>query len=185
MRPTTSSLVVVLALATVDALVEPSAASACADAGRRSLVLGAAAAACSWGAPPLVAEAAVAEDASWMLPSNVAMPKLALNTAGLTAEGSERATLEALAAGITHVDFHPGIERDGVAKALAASGRSKLFLTTKIKKPCAARLECLRPIFCALNDSVRLARAGRWVPSQPTLRSSSSSRSRRTSACST
>lgn len=63
------------------------------------------------------------------------MPKLALNTAGLTAEGSERATLEALAAGITHVDFHPGIERDGVAKALAASGRSKLFLTTKIKKP--------------------------------------------------
>ena len=33
---------------------------------------------------------------------------------------------------------HPGIERDGVAKALKAAGKeraSELFLTTKIKKP--------------------------------------------------
>jgi len=74
----------------------------------------------------------------WTLANGVKMPTLALNTAGLTAEGSERATLAALYAGISHVDFHPGVERDGVAKALAASGkRSSLFLTTKIRKPAA------------------------------------------------
>ena len=40
-----------------------------------------------------------------------------------------------MANGITHVDFHPGIERDGVAKAIASMPRSSLFLTTKIRKP--------------------------------------------------
>jgi len=66
------------------------------------------------------------------------MPTLALNTAGLDAEGSERALIEAYTAGFRHVDFHPGIERDGVARALAsmpAADRSRLFLTTKIRKP--------------------------------------------------
>ena len=64
-----------------------------------------------------------------------AMPTLALNTAGMTADASERAVREAHAAGVTHVDFHPGIERDGVAKALGAVSRADLFLTTKIRKP--------------------------------------------------
>ena len=70
------------------------------------------------------------------------MPTLALNTAGLSADGSERALTAALAAGFTHVDFHPGIERDGVARAIATAGLTKskerlgkLFLTTKIAKP--------------------------------------------------
>ena len=40
-----------------------------------------------------------------------------------------------MAAGITHVDFHPGIERDGVAAALRSLDRTTLFLTTKIEKP--------------------------------------------------
>ena len=31
------------------------------------------------------------------------------------------AVVEAVAAGITHVDFHPGAERDGVARALSSS----------------------------------------------------------------
>ena len=70
------------------------------------------------------------------------MPTLALNTAGLSADGSERALTAALGAGFTHVDFHPGIERDGVARAIATAGLTKskerlgkLFLTTKIAKP--------------------------------------------------
>ena len=43
------------------------------------------------------------------------MPTLALNTAGLSADGSERALTAALPLGFTHVDFHPGTERDGLA----------------------------------------------------------------------
>ena len=75
----------------------------------------------------------------WTLPDGVLMPTLSLNTAGLSASGSERAYLEALALGINHVDFHPGIERDGVAAALKAASpaRSSIFLTTKISKPAA------------------------------------------------
>ena len=65
------------------------------------------------------------------------MPTLALNTAGLSAAASESAYTAALAAGIRHVDFHPGIERDGVAAALAKGKlpRETVFLTTKIRKP--------------------------------------------------
>jgi len=40
----------------------------------------------------------------------------------------------ALSLGITHIDFHPGRERDGVARVLATQDRSSLFLTTKIAK---------------------------------------------------
>ena len=84
-------------------------------------------------------------ETSWMLANGVAMPTLALNTAGLSADGSERALTAGLAAGFTHVDFHPGIERDGVARALKTAGLTKsnerlgkLFLTTKIAKPPAS-----------------------------------------------
>uniref|UniRef100_A0A7S0J460 NADP-dependent oxidoreductase domain-containing protein n=1 Tax=Calcidiscus leptoporus TaxID=127549 RepID=A0A7S0J460_9EUKA len=53
----------------------------------------------------------------------------------MDADASERAYRQAIACGITHVDFHPGIERDGVARVLADTDASKLFLTTKIRKP--------------------------------------------------
>lgn len=37
--------------------------------------------------------------------------------------------------GITHIDFHPGIERDGVARYLAKNNnRDDFFLNTKIRK---------------------------------------------------
>lgn len=71
---------------------------------------------------------------AWTLERGVSMPTLALNTAGLSADDAERAFLLAVAKGITHVDFHPGIERDGVARALRTMPRSGVFLTTKIKK---------------------------------------------------
>ena len=85
--------------------------------------------------PPLRTQAAVPTAPTWALSDGVAMPTLALNTAGLTADDSERALTAAVARGITHVDFHPGIERDGVARVLRSSGASNLFLTTKIRKP--------------------------------------------------
>ena len=113
---------------------------------RRSVLLGAAAAAsCGQAfAPPAFAAGlpTAKVETSWMLANGVAMPTLALNTAGLSADGSERALTAALPLGFTHVDFHPGIERDGVARALATAGLTKskdrlgkLFLTTKIAKP--------------------------------------------------
>ena len=37
--------------------------------------------------------------------------------------------------GITHVDFHPGKERDGIANYISKHGRAGLFLNTKIRKP--------------------------------------------------
>lgn len=87
--------------------------------------------------PPAEAEAkdvtVSSQIPSWKLEGDVKMPVLALNTAGLTFEGTNRAVALAYKNGITHVDFHPGRERDGVAKYLAETGkRSELFLNTKI-----------------------------------------------------
>jgi len=62
------------------------------------------------------------------------MPTLALNTVGLSVEDTERAIRLARKEGFTHVDFHPGAERDGVAAYIASSGREGLFLNTKIRK---------------------------------------------------
>jgi len=73
---------------------------------------------------------------SWNLQGDVKMPTLALNTAGLSLEGTENAVALAYKNGIMHLDFHPGQERDGVAKYLASTGgknRSELFLNTKIR----------------------------------------------------
>ena len=70
--------------------------------------------------------------APWTLAGGVSMPTLALNTAGFSTAETERAVRLALAAGISHVDFHPGYERDGVARALRTIDRSSLFLTTKL-----------------------------------------------------
>ena len=73
---------------------------------------------------------------TWHLGEAVEMPQLALNTAGLTAAGTEEAFKIAIKLGITHVDFHPGPERDGVARVLHSNAidRTSLFLTTKLKK---------------------------------------------------
>jgi len=73
---------------------------------------------------------------SWTLRGNVQFPRLALNTVGLSTEDTVRALESATKYGITHIDFHPGKERDGVAQFLQQpnSVRSKLFLNTKIRK---------------------------------------------------
>jgi diketogulonate reductase-like aldo/keto reductase len=72
---------------------------------------------------------------TWDVGNGIKMPTLALNTVGLSAEASERAVKLAVEAGIAHVDFHPGIERDGVANALRSLPRDALFLTTKVRSP--------------------------------------------------
>lgn len=70
----------------------------------------------------------------WTLEGGVKMPSLALNTVGLSVEETEQAVRFAKKAGINHVDFHPGQERDGVAQYIAKEGREGLFLNTKIRK---------------------------------------------------
>jgi hypothetical protein len=57
---------------------------------------------------------------TWTLAGGVEFPTLALNTVALSAEDTERAVRLAMANGITHIDFHPGKERDGVAAVLAS-----------------------------------------------------------------
>jgi len=69
---------------------------------------------------------------TWRLAGGVDFPILSLNTAGLTADAAELAFRNALAAGISHVEFHPGIERDGVARVLPSVPRQSVFLTTKV-----------------------------------------------------
>ena len=73
----------------------------------------------------------------WTLNDNVKFPTLALNTAGLSKDETFRAVKYARQEGITHIDFHPGIECDGVAKYLSKykDERELLFLNTKIRKP--------------------------------------------------
>lgn len=72
----------------------------------------------------------------WTLENGVKFPKLALNTVGLSVEDTNRALTYAVAAGVKHVDFHPGKERDGVAQYIKENpgSRNKLFLNTKIRK---------------------------------------------------
>lgn len=70
----------------------------------------------------------------WTLEGGVKFPTLALNTVGLSVDETEQAVEYAINSGITHVDFHPGKERDGVAQYIAKKGRDGLFLNTKIRK---------------------------------------------------
>ena len=60
----------------------------------------------------------------WELEGGVAMPTLALNVVDLSSEDTAKAVRLAVVNGITHIDFHPGKERDGVAVVLA-SGEMK------------------------------------------------------------
>ncbi len=73
------------------------------------------------------------------LPNDVKMPVLALNTVGLSVEETARACELATSNGFRHFDFHPGKERDGIAKFIQKDAgklpRKELFLTTKIRKP--------------------------------------------------
>ena len=72
----------------------------------------------------------------WTLDNGVKFPTLALNTVGLSVEDTKNAVTLAVEEGFTHIDFHPGKERDGVAKyiELNPSMRDSLFLNTKIRK---------------------------------------------------
>ncbi|EJK55477.1 hypothetical protein THAOC_24790, partial [Thalassiosira oceanica] len=73
---------------------------------------------------------------TWALRNGVDFPILALNTVGMSAADSRKATDLAVSCGLTHIDFHPGIERDGVASYLHSNPgmREQLFLNTKIRK---------------------------------------------------
>ena len=89
--------------------------------------------------PPIASPASAATSSKipeWTLEGGVKFPQLALNTVGLSAEDTARALTFAVAAGVTHVDFHPGQERDGVAQYLKENpgARIKIFLNTKIRK---------------------------------------------------
>ena len=99
---------------------------------RRSALLGVGAAALA-GGPATPALAATARIPTWRLAGGVAFPTLALNTAGLTVDGAELAFRNAIAAGIFHVEFHPGVERDGVARVLPSVVRKSVFLSTKVE----------------------------------------------------
>ena len=99
---------------------------------RRSAVLSVGAALLA-EAPASPAMAVTAKIPTWRLAGGVLFPTLALNTAGLTTEGAELAFRNALAAGISHVEFHPGIERDGIARVLPSIARQSVFLNTKIE----------------------------------------------------
>jgi len=65
---------------------------------------------------------------TWKLEGGVEMPTLALNTVALGVEDTARAVSLALATGISHIDFHPGVERDGVAKVIASGVDPKVPL---------------------------------------------------------
>ena len=91
---------------------------------------------------------------TWKLYNDVKFPMLALNTAGMSAKETYKAIEYARREGITHIDFHPGSERDGVAMYLSKHNNNKgerdiLFLNTKIRKP---------PIGISPNDAAIVAR---------------------------
>lgn len=74
---------------------------------------------------------------NWIIKGNdVEFPILALNTAGMSIQDTYRSIEFARKEGIAHIDFHPGTERDGVAKYLSdhVDERELMFLNTKIRK---------------------------------------------------
>lgn len=87
----------------------------------------------TWADSPAVASTQPFPE--WTLDNGVKFPKLAMNTVGLSVEDTERAVRFAVKQGFTHFDFHPGKERDGVARYISSEGRKGLFLNTKIRKP--------------------------------------------------
>jgi diketogulonate reductase-like aldo/keto reductase len=71
----------------------------------------------------------------YTLPGGVEYPTQAINTASLSPDTIDGLLREGVKLGITSVDFHLGTEREGVALAVKALGRSKFFLITKINPP--------------------------------------------------
>jgi len=67
----------------------------------------------------------------WTLENGVKFPQLALNTVGLSVEDTARALSFAVAAGVTHVDFHPGKERyvSDIDSRAARSWHTNIFLS--------------------------------------------------------
>jgi len=104
---------------------------------RSALAIGTAVASLSLLHQPANAAKTSKKIPDWTLSNNVKFPTLALNTAGLSKDETFRAIQYARQEGITHIDFHPGIERDGVAEYLSKykDERKLLFLNTKIRKP--------------------------------------------------
>lgn len=110
---------------------------------RRSAIAGAFGASVTLALPPWNANAVTTTESpvttrtvpTWKFGSGVEFPILALNTVGMSADDAERALQYAVQQGITHVDFHPGKERDGVAQYLKKNPSQSLFLNTKIRKP--------------------------------------------------
>lgn len=108
------------------------------DISRRSAILG------SFGTAAILASSflgsnpaqasAIVNIPEWTLEGGVQFPTLALNTVGLSTDEAERAVQLAVQQGMTHIDFHPGMERDGVARYIQKNGRDGLFLNTKIRK---------------------------------------------------
>jgi 2,5-diketo-D-gluconate reductase A len=90
--------------------------------------------------------------------AGVRMPVLALNTAGLSTEDTERAVGLAVKNGFQHIDFHPGIERDGVALALKKEPRARIFLTSKIKKadPTATASEAVESLRRQIDEDLEV-----------------------------
>ena len=101
---------------------------------RRSILVGSASAAVAVASAGPALAATSNEIPTWTLDGGVQMPVLALNTVGLSVQDTERAVALARQSGITHIDFHPGTERDGVARYLRKGRRSDLFLNTKVRK---------------------------------------------------
>jgi len=107
---------------------------------RRSVIFGSAVASSSLLFAPIISSPAMASPKGtniipeWTLDGGVQFPTLALNTVGLSADETEEAVRLAKLSGITHIDFHPGKERDGVAQFMKKEGREGLFLNTKIRK---------------------------------------------------
>ncbi|KAL7542488.1 hypothetical protein ACHAXR_011816 [Thalassiosira sp. AJA248-18] len=103
---------------------------------RSAIAIGATAALSPLSLPILPANAAIGSAIpTWDL--DIDFPMLALNTAGMSVDETFKAIEFARKEGMTHIDFHPGDERDGMSKYLSKhkDERDLLFLNTKIRKP--------------------------------------------------
>lgn len=104
---------------------------------RAAIAIGATAALAPLSIPTLPANAVASSIPNWTLDGGVEFPMLALNTAGMSMDETYQAIEFARKEGMTHIDFHPGYERDGMAKYLSKhmEERDLLFLNTKIRTP--------------------------------------------------
>mmetsp|Transcript_16548 Transcript_16548/g.34817 ORF Transcript_16548/g.34817 Transcript_16548/m.34817 type:complete len:398 (-) Transcript_16548:171-1364(-) len=132
-----SSRTTTVARATNNGQVED-ASSPCHLSRRSAIAIGATAALAPLSIPLHPANAISSGSIPYLplLKGGVDFPMLALNTAGMSMADTYRAIEFAREEGMTHIDFHPGQERDGVAEYLSKhkDERDLLFLNTKIRK---------------------------------------------------